>query len=112
MGDSSEAIGAPFGIAPSASSGATASLLVARLIPSGFELRDQPRLLQLGEHASDLTHGDLERVVRLGEVIAGAGKHPNTALDQRDNAGLLDDELVPERYVPVLCTGQRLNACK
>jgi hypothetical protein len=62
-------------------------------IPRSLQLADQSCLLELGEHAGDLTHGDLERIVRLGEIVAGTGQDPNTALDQRDYAGLLNDQL-------------------
>jgi len=62
-------------------------------IPSGFELRDQSRLLRLSEDARGLAHSDFERVARLGENVAGADEDPNAALDQRDDAGLLNDQL-------------------
>jgi hypothetical protein len=42
----------------------------ALTITSRLQLTDKPRLFELREHAGDLPHRHLERIVRLGEVVA------------------------------------------
>jgi hypothetical protein len=56
------------------------------------------RFLTLSEDAGDLAHGYLEWIARLGEIVAGAGKDPNAALNQRDHAGLLNDQLARKDF--------------
>ncbi len=62
-------------------------------VPGSLQLADQPRLLKLGKHASDLTHGNFERVTGFGKIIPGTGQDANAALDEGDDARLLNDEL-------------------
>jgi hypothetical protein len=50
----------------------------------------------LREGTSDLTHGDLKRVVGVGEIVAGRRDNANAALNQRQNAKLLSDEIARE----------------
>jgi hypothetical protein len=44
----------------------------------------------------DLAHGDLERVVRVGEVIARGREHTHATPDESENAKLLSDEIAGE----------------
>ena len=54
------------------------------------QLLDEAGLLELGEHASDLTHGDPHFVVAVGQVIAAGSQDADSHGNADGNAGLLN----------------------
>jgi len=65
-------------------------------IPSALQLRDQTGLFQLRERTRNLAHGDFERIVLVGEVIARGREHPHPAPDQRQDTELLRHQITCE----------------
>lgn len=60
------------------------------------ELGDQARLFELGECAGDLPHGDLERVLSVGEIVARAGEDGDASADQGEDAQFLGYQVAGE----------------
>jgi len=55
--------------------------------------RRDPRFLQLRERVGDLPHGDFERIIRIGQVVAAGGHDADSASDQGEDAKFLRHQL-------------------
>ena len=47
----------------------------------------------MGEHSGDLSHGDLERIARRGQVVARGGQDADASSVERHDPDLLHDQL-------------------
>ena len=70
-------------------------------IPRRLQFANKASLLKLGKYRRDLSHGHLERVVRLREIVARGCQHANTTLNQGNDASLLHNQLSSYRQILV-----------
>src|SRR3954470_13610389 len=68
----------------------------ALAITGRLELANEAGLFELGERARNLAHGDLERIVRVGEVVTRGREDAHAAPYQGQNADFLGDEIAGE----------------
>jgi hypothetical protein len=65
-------------------------------LASGSELGDEAGLLQLREGAGNRAHGDLHRVVGVGELIARRGQRAPAEFAQGNDAEFLGNQMAGE----------------